>query len=385
MKILFIINGNEKGGLLTWLKDLSEGLIIKGYKIYYAASTKGESYNVLSAFGEVIIMPEVIGPYYPKKVAGISIYSPVQLIRNRRKNKSNSKKISQIVDEYLIDRIIPVRFYLIPELKVNRHHVKIFCALHSVPGIDSTPFKIKSRLLAFNLDKADTVVAVGNIVKERLLKYTKKDIIVIPNGCSDFYVYKNKREEVKRNYSIPNNSICIGTLGRFSKQKGFKEVIQVFEKLALTHSNLHCILGGAPSTDKNNIYYQEVKEYAVSSKYSTRIHFLGNIDNKQFYPIIDLYLMITIESIESFGLVLIEAMSSGIPVIASGKGGPKEIISHEENGYLVYDGRLEMFNYYCNKLLNNAENFHKISFEGRKLYTKHYSLDTWVNNWINAL
>ena len=56
MNILFIIGGNDKGGVLTWLTDLSKELTKTGVKLSFAASLKGKSYTALSSYGKMHIL-----------------------------------------------------------------------------------------------------------------------------------------------------------------------------------------------------------------------------------------------------------------------------------------------------------------------------------------
>jgi glycosyltransferase involved in cell wall biosynthesis len=380
--ILFIIGGNDIGGVLTWSKDLAMGLQRNGFKLYFAAAVKGESYKVLSEFGTVFLLPNSVQPYSPIVLAKIPLYSPLQLVKNWNSVRKNSKVISDLVDEHNIGSIVTYGFTSIPKLKVKKlSKVKIISVLHTVPRIDTTPFKIKSRFIGFKLSKADIVVSVGNTAIDRLKKYTEKEIILIPNSCRDFSVYSDKRAAIENNLGIAAGSFCMGTLGRFSKSKGFKEVIQVFEELAPDYPNLHCVLGGDPS-EMDLAYYREVVDYANSSACSSRIHFTGKISNIDFYPIIDLYLMICVNSIESFGLVLIEAMSAKIPVVATGRGGPVDIISHRKSGFLVYDNKRINFVKYSKELLSNDTLYNDISREGRELYLNKYHLEVWLQKWF---
>ena len=291
--------------------------------------------------------------YNPKIIGGVPFYSPVKMLHNRKCKKYNSIEISKIVEENKIDRIITIGFNDIPRLKIKREGVQVISVLHTVPRIDSTPFKLKSRIIAYKLSKVDIVVSVGDVIIKRLEQFMKKEIILIPNSCKDFLLFKQKSANLKEKLNIPLNTKCIGSLGRFSKTKGFLELIKIFEVLALEHPQLNCVLGGSPSNDTEVEYLKKVKRHASKSEFSNRIHFLGNVNNEEFYPIIDIYLLISVNSIESFGLVAIEAMSSNIPVIATGMGGPLEIIKHKKTGFLVYNNSEDDFKSYISTLLLN--------------------------------
>ena len=151
----------------------------------------------------------------------------------------------------------------------------------------------------------------------------------------------------------------------------------------MEHPQLNCVLGGSPSNDTEVEYLKKVKRHASKSEFSNRIHFLGNVNNEEFYPIIDIYLLISVNSIESFGLVAIEAMSSNIPVIATGMGGPLEIIKHKKTGFLVYNNSEDDFKSYISTLLLNDSLYAEIVKNGRELYLNKYTHSIWIAKWLD--
>lgn len=383
MNILFLNTGNAKGGVLSWIETLSKGLNNKGHKSYFAVSIKGDGYDVLSLIGEVFMLPRTYSNIFPRYILGLPFYSPIKIIKNWYNKRINSRFIDGLIEKYSIDRIITNGFISIPNIKNS--NTKILTVLHTVPSIDITPFKLKSRYIGYKLSKADHIIAVGSVIIERLSKYTRKEITLIPNGSQSFLMYNNRSITLKQRFGISEDSFCIGTIGRFSKQKGFKEVIEVFERLAPIHKKLHCVLGGGPVGVENTAYFNEVMSYARSSSYSDRIHLLGEVDNKTFYPLIDIFILYNIDSIESFGLVIIEAMSAGIPVICTGKGGPLDIINHEKNGFLVYNNSVESFVFYAEKLILDEKLNMEIVSNGKLKFKLNYSLDVFISNWIRIL
>ena len=85
--------------------------------------------------------------------------------------------------------------------------------------------------------------------------------------------------------------------------------------------------------DSRNIKY--ITKMIDDSGFKDRMIFTGYIsDVSAFFKIIDVCVHCSIEP-EPFGLVITEAMSYGVPVIASDLGVPKEIITDGENGYIV--------------------------------------------------
>ena len=85
---------------------------------------------------------------------------------------------------------------------------------------------------------------------------------------------------------------------------------------------------------------------------------------------------------EGFGMVLVEAMACGVPAIAFDcKCGPKDIISHGENGLLVSNGDIEGLAVAMMKLMEDEAYRKRLSDNARKIVST-YSEETVMNRWI---
>lgn len=385
INILIVIEGNDKGGVLSSLYDLSKLLIKCGVNLHFAVSVKGKSFNFLSSLGQTHLLSKKYLRYKPKLFFGIPLFSPFKILINQKNKAILSNEISQLVLKFEINKIITVGFIGIPVLKNIKKDVEVITVLHTVPGIDLTPFKIKTRIILNKLKKANRIVSVSKTIIERLQINNSLKFDLIPNGSIDFSGFNSNKNLLKEKLRIPLNSKCIGSLGRFSKTKGFLELIYVFEKLAIENHDLFCVIGGAPSSKDDLLYYNKVVDLAENSMFSDRIKIIGEVDNKDFYPLIDLFILICIDSVESFGLVLIEAMSAKIPVIVSGFGGPTEIITNEKNGFLVYDNKLSNFIEYSKILLSNNALYKEISLEAYNTYKERFSVSIWEEEWKEKL
>jgi len=93
---------------------------------------------------------------------------------------------------------------------------------------------------------------------------------------------------------------------------------------------------------------------------------------EQIYALLDLFVLPSIR--EPFGLVLLEAMASGIPVVATGSGGPNEFIQSGENGILVPSRDAKMIAQSVKLLLQNKEKAKAIARLGRKTVEKGFGI-----------
>ncbi len=153
--------------------------------------------------------------------------------------------------------------------------------------------------------------------------------------------FSNRTYEIPPYISIPkfdaklkkkNSKIKIGYLGRLSNEKGLEYLISASNKLEENNINHDLIIAGNNKDFRFKKYIQKLKN--ISNK---NVHFIGKIDEKEkkeFYQNLDIFILPSVNSLEAFGIVQLEAMSFGIPVIASNIYGVRSIIKNTNNGYL---------------------------------------------------
>jgi len=118
-------------------------------------------------------------------------------------------------------------------------------------------------------------------------------------------------------------------VGRLDERKGFPVVVEAFGRLAGAHPDLRLVVvGDGPHRDAVEALPAGVRE---------RVRMLGAVPNVDLPPIsaaCDLYAGPSVGG-ESFGVVLVEAMAAGLPVVASDTPGYDEVIRDERDGLLV--------------------------------------------------
>lgn len=127
------------------------------------------------------------------------------------------------------------------------------------------------------------------------------------------------------------------TVGRQTKVKGFQHLIRAFEEVSKNHPEQMLVIVGPPAE-----YSTYLHELVKSLKLQQKVLFTGPIEYGKVISAIWLSRMVVIPSLyEPFGLIALEALSSGTPVIASKVGGLQEIIKDGVNGFLVKPGSEE--------------------------------------------
>lgn len=137
----------------------------------------------------------------------------------------------------------------------------------------------------------------------------------------------------KINY-INRSEMQIGYLGRLSNEKGLEYLIKASNKLLKNKIDHKLIIAGDIEDKRFNKY---IKKLLINSKHNIEIKFIGKINETEkdnFYKSLDIFVLPSINSFEAFGIVQLEAMSYGIPVVASNIFGVRSIINKSKNGFL---------------------------------------------------
>ncbi|WP_165998010.1 glycosyltransferase [Bacillus sp. Cs-700] len=178
----------------------------------------------------------------------------------------------------------------------------------------------QKRLVEDALNQTSEVIAVGPRLQRELSEYTNKTIHVIPNAVdhSFFQVDIHPPEEPFRFLTIAN----------LNRNKGIDLLIYAFEE-RFKGTNVELYIGG----DGPN--RQELEDLTVSKELSEQVHFLGALDKEQVkYEIGKSHVFVLPSRYETFGVVLVEALAAGKPIISTKCGGPEMIVS-DINGKLV--------------------------------------------------
>ncbi|KAF7720179.1 Phosphatidyl-myo-inositol alpha-mannosyltransferase [Penicillium ucsense] len=139
------------------------------------------------------------------------------------------------------------------------------------------------------------------------------------------------RDDKLRREIAPNGEIILITVCRIAPEKGFEFLAQVATRLAAEKVPFKLVIVGGnrnPAVEQQvQRLFNRVREYVIFTG------FLTGAPLARAYASADVFLHCSIT--ETFGLVVLEGMASGLPVIARDQGGPSDIIRHDQTGYLV--------------------------------------------------
>jgi glycosyltransferase involved in cell wall biosynthesis len=193
--------------------------------------------------------------------------------------------------------------------------------------------KVHRRLLNYFLSFfSDTLVAVSKSVASDMVRFDRvnpEKIKIIYNGiATEEFNCKFSKQEARKFFNLPFNSIVIGSVGRLTEQKGHRYLIEAVSKLG---DNCIVFAGDGPKME-------ELKN--IANCFKANCIFMGRIDPlmiPMFLSALDIFCFPSLW--EGFGTAIVEAMLAGLPIVVSDIPPHREVV--DDAGILVHPGNAE--------------------------------------------
>jgi glycosyltransferase involved in cell wall biosynthesis len=131
---------------------------------------------------------------------------------------------------------------------------------------------------------------------------------------------------------LPDDAMVVGTIANLHRRKGLKFLLYAIKSLLEEFPNLHCVIIGRDDGEGTKL-----RHIAQELRINRNVHWLGyRSDARRFVPAFDIFVLPSL--FEGMPIVLIEAMTTGLPIVATRVGGNPEIINHGETGLVVEPG-----------------------------------------------
>jgi glycosyltransferase involved in cell wall biosynthesis len=165
--------------------------------------------------------------------------------------------------------------------------------------------------------------------------FDPKKIHVIPSGIDFSHVVKESKIESRKKLGLPEDVFLFGLVGRIDPQKGQLHAVKALEKISDDHIKL--VIVGEKTKGEASNYEQELLAFIRSKNLENRVIFLPFQQNPfVVFNAFDWTLMASLS--ETVGMVTIESMAQGTPVIGSNAGGTPEILHYGKAGLLFEPG-----------------------------------------------
>lgn len=348
MKILHITNNLWSGGVATYLIELL---------------------NFLSQNNEVTLL--LLGEDEEEEIKNY-FNTNIKIIFLNQKNLYSILSIFKIRDFIKNNEIIHVHLFPAQYIAIIANVFmgkKLIFTEHTVLN-KRRNYKIFRLMEYFIYRKYEKIIAVSYDVKKSVLKWTKlndknEKVEVIENGINlDKYKDpRNIRKEIFNNLSEEDKLVCM--IARFRPPKDYKTVV---DAVCLLPEWIKCIFVGIGEEE------EKIKKYVIERRKEKQIKFLGyRRDIADILYSSDLSILSSEN--EGFGLVILESLAVGTPILGSDVEGIKEIINSKKYLFKVKDpkdlakqvlnilneNKTEKFNKYRKKVLKKYDitNFNK--------------------------
>lgn len=214
------------------------------------------------------------------------------------------------------------------------------------------------------------------LVSSELQKFYAKKLV--NSNCMCIYI-PNSIEKLPSKVADLKNKRLI-SVGRLSKEKGFLDLLKVYKKLIRTNPDWTLDIVG-DGAERDNL-----EEYISKNDLSEKVTLHGFQGKEEIDKLLNkssIYIMTSYT--ESFGIVLIEAMSHGVPCIAYDSAeGAREIINSGQNGYLIKNRSVDAMIMKITDLINNEEERVKLGKQARLSVSK-YTSDIIGDEWVTLI
>lgn len=211
--------------------------------------------------------------------------------------------------------------------------------------------------------KCDQVWAVSDFTNDTIkqLRYVQHNRSIVLNNCLDPFLQKennnSKSDELLSRYGITKENFILLTLARLNsdeKYKGYDKVLQCLKNLIKEYPHLRYLIIGKYDNEEK----KRMDKMIDSMNLNHVVIFTGYIQDEELsthYNLADLYIMPSLG--EGFGIVFIEAMYYGLPVIAGNKDGSVDALLNGKLGLLVDPDKPEEIAVAIKKVINNKSAF----------------------------
>jgi glycosyltransferase involved in cell wall biosynthesis len=342
-KIAYFCSSESWGGLeMNHLKEAG-WMLERGHEIKVFAVQGTPFYNNCESAGLQVIGIQKQKKYYDFKMA-----------------RSLKKELVEFGATHFIFRsTYDMSIAASIKFKLKESITTVYCQEMQL-GVKKTNF-----LHTFRFKQVDVWRSTLNYLSEQVKTWTKfkNKLVVIPSGLDlDKLSIKETPIKSREQLGLPKETTILGLIGRFDPQKGQLLLLDAISKTK--NNNYHVVLLGEPTKNEGDHYHELMLDLINKSELSDRVHVLPFMQNPtSFYNAIDWLIMAT--KAETFGMVTIESIACGTPVIGSNAGGTPELLENETAGMLFESMNANSLASTIDRIMSD-----KISFSSEELRKK---------------
>jgi glycosyltransferase involved in cell wall biosynthesis len=220
---------------------------------------------------------------------------------------------------------------------------------------------------------AQRLVAVSDSLRRIIAESTtlsSRKIVKIYNGISTSEFSRPRSKKLREQFGWSRNDVLVGCLGNVRFAKGYDVLLHAAARLRERSAGWRFVIAGQGKTG----LLDDLLALRSRLKVEELVHFLGfQPDPAAFLSGLDFFLLPSTS--EGFSIATIQAMAAGLPVIVTRSGGPEEIVTHGETGWLIDPGNPEAIVEALEKLAADKELCARLAANGRDHATRAFGID----------
>jgi len=211
-------------------------------------------------------------------------------------------------------------------------------------GISPHKYMLLRAVIRWIASCADARTAISNDTKTRTIELhgVREDITVVPIGLKEVAILPASRKDFEFS---EEDMICV-SIGRLVSRKGYNILLSAWKQVP---NAVLVIVGDGPLKAQ---LAEKIAEYGLSD----RVRLLGQIDEQVKFQILSLAdIYVSAAQHEGFGIVFLEAMRAGLPIVATNDGGQTDFLSEGEHALLMAPHDDSAISHAVNTLILNKE------------------------------
>ncbi len=232
----------------------------------------------------------------------------------------------------------------------------------------------------------DQIVVLDHRIQKIILQHYQKKSVVVRSGL-DLELFEKipTQTEARKKTELPQDMFIFLCMSIFLKHRRFEDVVVAFKKLKEANPTQKMLLVIAGSDKYEKEYADAVRKIAdevgIADQVQFRTEYLPEVGKRLLLSAADVFIFPNQN--QTWGIIVTEAMASGLPCIVSNGAGVHEIIQNQENGLIFKVRNIDQLSNEMERLLTNPQLKNKIGQQARKYVFENISWQKYGQSMIN--
>lgn len=304
-------------------------------------------------------------------------FSPAGLANRLRVLSKARKELVRIVIQNKIDLIYSnTTGVLIGAFVARKCKIKHIWHVHEIIKNPASFTKLIGMCLN---NYSNKVIVVSNEVKKHWASYVDDNKMVTIHNGLDYTSFTIAKSSLREELGLSNKEIVVGMIGRVNLWKGQKYFIKMASLLAKKYPNVRFVMAGDAYPGYEYLY-DELKAIIQKEHLEDRVFDLGfRTDIPNILKGLDIFILPSILP-DPLPTVVLEAMASAKPVIATEHGGALEMVENNKTGVLIPWDNAEVAVARFEKLIEDATARNEAGSNGRNRVLNYFSKEQYEKN-----